>query len=256
MLTKIQYLRKKPSVGMGADPNSGYGGAYGANSVVTTDEFGNVIPGGGGGSSIDANGNVTDEFGNIIPGGGTVIPDYSQEEYDKKAQEEADRKAKELADYNLLENVLARAELARRKQVQLDNKALAILIKENTIDDYFPGYSVTLFNDLLNAGKLDASNIDTWRKTGVLIPINISNTTPIITTTQTQQLTAAQIQANAIAYAQRETELLILGQSISKLDAQNPQSYGRNIINGLDYVSNKINVHTRDDAGNIIITKK
>ena len=80
MLTKIQYLRKKPSVGMGADPNSGYGGAYGANSVVTTDEFGNIIPGGGGGSSIDANGNVTDEFGNIIPGGGTVIPDNYQED--------------------------------------------------------------------------------------------------------------------------------------------------------------------------------
>lgn len=77
------------------------------------------------------------------------------------------------------------------------------------------------------------------------------------------QQAAQQAEAIATAVAnqmilvkQRENELLALGLQISKLDLQNPmQTIGRSIVNGLDYVSNKKNVHTRDDAGNIIVTK-
>ena len=55
---------------------------------------------------------------------------------------------------------------------------------------------------------------------------------------------------------QREADLLILGLSISKLESQNPLSYGRKLVNGLEYVSNNKNVHNRDDAGNIILINK
>ena len=46
------------------------------------------------------------------------------------------------------------------------------------------------------------------------------------------------------------------GSTISKLDAQSIQSDSRDVINGLNYISNNKDIITRDDAGNIIVTKE
>jgi hypothetical protein len=53
-----------------------------------------------------------------------------------------------------------------------------------------------------------------------------------------------------------KNELFKLGETISMLDAQNPLTIGRKLVNGLEYISNKKDVHTRDEAGNIIVTKQ
>jgi hypothetical protein len=53
-----------------------------------------------------------------------------------------------------------------------------------------------------------------------------------------------------------KNELFKLGETISILDAQNPLTIGRKLVNGLEYISNKKDVHTRDEAGNIIVTKE
>lgn len=53
-----------------------------------------------------------------------------------------------------------------------------------------------------------------------------------------------------------KNELFKLGETISMLDAQNPLTIGRKLVNGLEYISNKKDVHTRDESGNIIVTKQ